>query len=157
MTRWTWALGLVAGCSFALTGPDPRAPRTQEPKCDRDKTTVVLDSVLATAAGVTTLAVGADSGGGAAIIPALLGSVFVGAAIHGNTVVNRCRAANEEYLATRDAAPPPPTDVEDRKFEKPVTSPVAIAPPPPPVAAPVAPPPPPAPPDSWADFWKEVR
>ncbi len=105
MTRWCFVLGLVAGCSFALGGPDPRRPPNQAPSCDTGKTAVVLDGVMATSAGVTTLAVGSVSGA-AALVPAVIGAVFVGAAIHGNNVVNACRAANAEYLATLDAQPP---------------------------------------------------
>jgi len=171
MTRFSWAFGLLAGCSFALSGPDPKAPRTQSPHCDREKTTVVIDGVLASAAGVATLAVGADNGG-AAVIPALLGAAFIGAAIHGNNVVNRCRAADAEYLATLQPTLPPAV-VEDRPGEPaPVRSSVAFAPPPaePAEQAPVeaAPAPAPAPtsapppakaaaPEAWGEFWKEVR
>ncbi|MEO8549378.1 MAG: hypothetical protein ABI678_05380 [Kofleriaceae bacterium] len=158
MTRFCWVLGLLAGCSFALSGPDPKAPRTQSPHCDREKTAVVIDSVLGAAAGVATLAVGADNGG-AAVIPALLGAVFVGAAIHGNTVVNDCREADAEYLATLQSAPPPPAVVEDRRYEAAeVTSPVALVPPAPAAPAEQTPPPPAATaPDAWAEFWKEVQ
>jgi hypothetical protein len=105
-------LAIGSGCSFALSGPDPKQPRGQEPKCDTEKTSVLGDSLLATAAGVTTLAVGANNGG-AAIAPAILGAVFVAAAIHGNNAVNQCRSAKAEYIASLQTAPPPVADGDD--------------------------------------------
>jgi hypothetical protein len=105
---------LASGCSFGLSGPDPKQPRGQEPKCDTEKTAVLGDALLATAAGVTTLAVGADNGG-AAIVPAVLGAVLVAAAIHGNNAVNDCRAAKAEYVASLQAAPPPIGDDSDER------------------------------------------
>src|SRR5512146_476627 len=87
MTRWFLVLslipGLAGGCSFALSGPDPKAPRTQTPTCDTSKSLVVVDGVLATAAGVTMLGVGANDGA-AALVPAAIGALFIGAAIHGS-------------------------------------------------------------------------
>jgi hypothetical protein len=171
MTRWCFVLGLVTGCSFALSGPDSRRPRNQVPTCDTGKAAVVIDGVLATSAGVTTLAVGSNSGG-AAIIPALIGAVFVGAAIHGNNVVNACREANAEYVASLDARPMPPDDHEPAPPAAPpvglgmrvpapapaVMTAAAPAPPPAPVAAPTpAPPPPATSTEPWASFWKEVQ
>jgi len=156
------------GCSFALSGPDPKLSPTQEPKCDVDKTSVLGDSLLATAAGITTLAVGADNGA-AALIPAVIGAVFVGAAIHGNNTVNACRAAKEEYIASLHAPPPPIADerAERAQFLRP---PAMVAPPPAapapdasapaPAAAPAPAPEPPAPAapaPAWSAFWKEVR
>src|ERR1700742_1544229 len=102
MTRPSWVVVVVAlagGCSFGLSGPDPKQPQGQEPKCDTEKTTVIGDGLLATAAGITTLAIGAENGA-AAIVPAVLGAVFVGAAIHGNNAVNDCRAAKAQYIAS---------------------------------------------------------
>lgn len=179
MTRPSWVVrpfvvlfALAGGCSFALSGPDPRAPVSQEPKCDTDKTSVVGDSLLATAAGVTTLAVGANNGA-AAIAPAVLGAVFAAAAIHGNIAVNECRAAKAAYVAQLQAPPAPPiADRDERADERPplVRSPAAPAPvtaapapapaDPAPVPAPATPAPAPAAepaPASWSAFWKEVR
>src|ERR1700712_4089175 len=123
MTRPSWPCGAWAvgaalllaigsGCSFALSGPDPKQPRGQEPKCDTEKTSVLGDGLLATAAGVTALAVGANNGG-AAIAPAVLGAVFIAAAIHGNNAVNACRAAKAEYIASLQTPPPPLPDGDD--------------------------------------------
>lgn len=179
MTRPSWVLALFAlagGCSFALSGPDPRAPVSQEPKCDTDKTSVLGDSLLATAAGITTLAVGANDGA-AAIAPAVLGAVFAAAAIHGNIAVNQCRAAKEAYVAQLHAPPPPPVaDVRDERADEraqlvrspAATAPVAAAAPAPmpalvdPAPVPASATPAPAPaaepaPPSWSAFWKEVR
>ena len=163
MTRPSWVLvvALASGCSFALSGPDPRAPVSQEPKCDTDKTTVLGDGLLATTAGITTLAVAADNGA-AAIAPAVLAAVFTAAAIHGNSAVNACRAAKEAYVAQLHVPPAPIADEHADEREQVVRSPAATAPvapvanaePPPPVPAPATPPPPPP---AWSAFWKEVR
>ena len=163
MTRSSWVVGAVllfaSGCSFALSGPDPKQPRGEEPKCDTEKTTVLGDGLLATAAGVTALAVGANSGA-AAIAPAVLGAVFVAAAIHGNNAVNECRAAKAEYIASLQAPPPPLVDNSDertasaqraRLIRSPASATATFAVPlgPPPAATPPAPapdsPPPPVP------------
>jgi len=159
MTRPSWVLllyALASGCSFALSGPDPKAPVSQEPKCDTDKTSVLGDSLLATTAGVTTLAVATDNAA-AAIAPAVLGAVFLAAAIHGNAAVNECRAAKEAYIAQLHAPPPPDRDEREERAQV-VRSPAATAPvaraAEPPVPAPAAPPPEPP---AWSAFWKEVR
>ena len=151
-----------------------RQPRGQEPKCDTEKTTVIGDGLLATAAGITTLAIGAENGA-AAIVPAVLGAVFVGAAIHGNNAVNDCRAAKAQYIASLQAPPPPLPEGDDsderaasaqraRLIRSPAPPALAVsaAPPPaPPAPAPApapaaaSPPPPPAP--TWSAFWKEVH
>lgn len=159
------------GCSFALSGPDRSLPRSQEPTCSIDKTAVLGDSLLATAAGITTLAVGADSAG-AAVIPAVIGAVLIGAAIHGNNTVNECRAAKAEYVASLQALPTPPIAAEADADRAALVSPVPIAPAqivpaavvaapivPAPAAAPAATPagPPVATAPAWSAFWKEVR
>jgi hypothetical protein len=141
---------LASGCSFGLSGPDPKQPRGQEPKCDTEKTAVLGDALLATAAGVTTLAVGADNGG-AAILPAVVGAVLVAAAIHGNNAVNDCRAAKAEYIASLQAAPPTGDDSDERTasaqrarlIRSPASTAATFAVPLGP--APAAPPPPPEP------------
>lgn len=152
MTRWCLALALVAGCSFSLSGPDPRRPAHTNPVCDTTKNLVVIDSLFATSAFITTAAVGGNNAG-AAVVAALVGAAFVAGAVHGNSAVDECRKANAEYYAEVNAAPPPPMDVEPSPRE------IAAAPPPPAPAAPVAapPPPPPVANDPWAAFWKEVR
>ena len=111
MTRPSWVVGAVLLLAIAAArsrclAQIPSSRDGQEPKCDTEKTAVLGDGLLATAAGVTTLAVGADSGG-AAIAPAILGAVFVAAAIHGNNAVNECRAAKAEYIASLQTPPPP--------------------------------------------------
>src|SRR5262245_39037251 len=107
MSRWLLVLGLLGACSFSLGGPDPKRPATQAPTCDTGKGLVVVDGLFASAAGVTTLAVGADNGA-AAIVPAAIGALFVAAAIHGNRVVDECRTANEDYVAAVRASQVPP-------------------------------------------------
>jgi hypothetical protein len=154
MTRWCFVLAFVTGCSFSLDGPDPKRPARTAPTCETGKGRVLTDGLLATTLAITTVSVGASSGA-VAIIPAVIGAVFVAAAIHGNNTVEDCRKANAEYVATLGEAPQRPVVVEPQ-FEPP--PPVVVqqqpqtapaAPPPPPVAVPAT--------ATWAAFWKEVR
>jgi hypothetical protein len=140
MTRWCFVLAFVTGCSFALDGPDPKRPTRTAPSCETGKGRVLTDGLFASTMAIATVSLGSVSGA-AAIVPAVIGAVFVGSAIHGNNVVEDCRKANAEYAAL-DQAPQPP-NVED----------------PPPAPAPE---PGPAPavvptPTAWTAFWKEVR
>lgn len=166
MTRWCLVLAFVTGCSFSLEGPDPKRAAHTAPTCETGKGRVLTDGLIATTLGVTTLSVAASSGA-AAIIPAVIGAVFVGAAVHGNNLVEDCRKANTEYLALReDGAPPqprpvtgPPEEVEP-VAQQPVAPPAPLSAPAPAAPAPAAPAPAPAPvpePATWAAFWKDVR
>lgn len=147
MTRWCFVLAFVTGCSFSLGGPDPKRPAHSAPNCETGKGRVLTDGLFATTMAVATVSIGATSGA-AAILPAVVGAVFVGSAIHGNNVVEDCRKANAEYAALDQV--PRPLVAED-----PPAPPVTPEPPvaPEPVAAPAVVPPPVA----WAAFWKEVR
>jgi hypothetical protein len=153
MTRWCFALALVAGCSFSLSGPDPRRPAHTNPVCDTTKNLVVIDGLLATSAFITTAAVGGQNAG-AAVVAALVGAAFVAGAWHGNSAVDDCRKANAEYFAEVNEAPSPPAPPPPPRE-------IAVAAPqPPPAPAPVAAPAPPPPSlanEPWAAFWKEVR
>jgi hypothetical protein len=158
MTRWCIVLVFVTGCSFSLDGPDPKRPAHTAPMCETGKGRVLTDGILATTLALTTVSVGATNGA-AAIIPAVIGAVFVASAIHGNNTVEDCRKANAEYAAaTVDETPQRPV-VADPSFEPPPPSPVPVAPPQQPQPTPAAPPPPAAVPATamWAAFWKEVR
>jgi hypothetical protein len=144
MLRWLFVVGCT-GCSFTLSGPNPKRPADQAPTCDTKKGVVVADAIAASTLGV----VAAGVGGGNAVAPLALAAVFVGAAIHGNSVVNDCRKDNELYLAQHRAIPrePEQEDREDRnqvaashgdQAEREVPEPVTTAkaePQPPPVQA----------------------
>jgi hypothetical protein len=151
MTRWCFVLALVAGCSFSLSGPDPRRPAHSIPRCDTTKNLVVIDGLLATSAFITTAAIGGDNAAGA-VVAALIGAAFVAGAVHGNSAVDECRKANEEYVAGLEAPQLPPEYQEPAQQRE-----VAVAPPAPVPTPVVAPPPPPVANDVWAAFWKEVR
>lgn len=151
MMRWCFVLAFVTGCSFSLDGPDPKRPAHSAPNCETGKGRVLTDGLVATTMAVATVSIGATSGA-AAILPAVLGAVFVGSAIHGNNVVEDCRTANAEYAAF-ELAPQPPVVAEDPPAPE---APAAPATPPmtrEPAAAPAGVPTPAA----WAAFWKEVR
>jgi hypothetical protein len=111
MLRWLFVVGCT-GCSFTLSGPNPKRPADQAPTCDTKKSAVVADAIAASTLGV----IAAGVGSGNAVAPLALAAVFVGAAIHGNSVVNACRKDNEMYLAQHRAMPrePEQEDREDR-------------------------------------------
>ncbi len=165
MKRWFLLLGL-AGCSITLSGPDPNRPRASAPRCDSGKGLVVLDSVLGTVAGLVAIGV-AGAGDSAALVPAAMGVAFIAAAVHGNMVVDSCRAANDEFVAQMSREPRAPIIAEFPE-PQPVAQPmIDVQPrlqPVLPQSQPAQPQPaqPPAPsetqaPMPWAVFWKEVR
>jgi hypothetical protein len=84
------------GCAFSLDGPDPKRPRNRVPRCDTSKGLVALDGVMATAFGVTALAVSSEEPA-VALFPLALGALYVGGAISGNRSVDACRRAIAEY------------------------------------------------------------
>lgn len=178
MSRWLLVLGL-SGCSFTLSGPDPARPRYKPPECDTGKGLVVVDSLIGTALGITALALVGGNNGSSAIAPALLGAIFIGAAIHGNGTVDRCRTELDQFAAAT-RAPAPTLAADDAPPEPPTARPAARSAPPPPEplaarpaahSAPPPPEPPPAPPPAdkpeppparveagaWKDFWREVK
>jgi hypothetical protein len=150
MTRWCFVLAFVTGCSFSLDGPDPKRPAHTAPTCETGKGRVLTDGIFATTMALATVSIGATSGG-AAIIPAVIGAVFVGSAIHGNNTVEDCRKANAAYAAGAVEETPQQPVIASPSVEPPTPAPVAVAQPPQPPASP--------PPvvNLWAAFWKEVR
>ncbi|MFT3697136.1 MAG: hypothetical protein QM831_28600 [Kofleriaceae bacterium] len=141
MTRFVWLL--VGGCSFGLTAPDPSLPLAAQATCNASKSSVITDGVFGTASGVATITLAATVGA-VALLPALIGAVYFGAAVHGNNATNDCRAAKAQYIASLQAPPVPRLPVIEAQ----------------PVIAPAATPPPPPPPvvvdDKWGAFWKAV-
>lgn len=181
MPRWVLPIILVTGCAFSVQGPPPDRPRNQIPKCDSGKGLVALDGVMATTSGVVAMAVVANDGGAAALLPLAIGVVYLAGAIHGNSAANECRAAMDEFetsLAARDTLrdldhederprprpaavdtqPAPPIPVKQPPLPQPAPAP-APAPeqqPAPRPKAPVKQAPKPAADDDWGDFWREV-
>jgi hypothetical protein len=153
----------LGGCSIALSGPDPaRHPRTA-PTCDTSKTLVKLDGTMAVGLGLIGLALISGNQGGSGGGMAVTGALYAAAALRGNNVVDRCRAAFDQYdhelapgpLADEDApklrlptprlvappvAPPPPAEVTAATTET-DEAPATPAPPAPVTPAPAAPPP----------------
>lgn len=176
MPRWLIAIVLMSGCAFSLSGPAPNRPHHEIPKCDTSKGLVVLDSVMATAAGLVALTVVAEDGGAAALLPLAVGALYLGGAIHGSRAVDQCRAQMglfEAGLAAQHTLPPPETDEPPRPRSAavderpPLRVPVVQAPPSPqPQRPPLSqqqPPkqtqpkqPAPVASDDWSDFWREV-
>ena len=170
MTPWPVVLALCAGCSFALTGPEANRPRTKAPECSTGKGAVLTDGILASIATVAAFGFGTVNSAGA-LVPLAVAGLFVGSAIHGNSLVNECRKANDDYLvAMRDAQRVPPSD-DPTDDEGPIavapvapiaTAPAVTAPAPAPSPAPQpavqpAPPAPPVTADAWSEFWKEIH
>jgi hypothetical protein len=90
------AFACLAGCSLALTGPEPKLPKHKSPECDRTKALVGLDGVVAGVSALTGLALISDNQSAAAV-PLVIGAVYTLAAVYGNNTVNDCRAAIAKY------------------------------------------------------------
>ena len=162
-TMARWFLILLAGCSLTLSGPDPNRPRTNRPTCDTGKGLVALDGALAATLGLVAIGV-ASNDGGAAVAPALLGSLFLLSAVHGNSTVDACNREMDSWSASVSAPVPPDEPVAQLRPPpsmqpsmpsvqpamppmQPPAEPAAMASPPPPVTPPhVQPAPPVTPP-----------
>ncbi len=127
------ALTAVAGCSFALSGPDPNRPKANAPECDTGKGLVGLDGLIGGSLAVAGLALlGNDEASGAAIT-GLLGVAFIASAVRGNTAVNECRTAIAAYhTRPYDPGPEKPQLADERPRIRPRTQPVVQPSPQPP-------------------------
>jgi hypothetical protein len=141
-----WFLILLSGCSLTLSGPDPNRPRTASPTCDTGKSMVAVDGTLAATTGLVAIGMASNDDGAAAVVPAVLASLFLLSAIHGNSTVDACRRDMDNF-ASAMAAPPMPAQM-------PVQPAIALPPVQPAVMA--VPPPPPPRDDPWSAFWREV-
>lgn len=114
------ALTAVAGCSFALSGPDPNRPASRVPECDTGKGLVGLDGLIGGTLAVSGLALlGNDEAAGAAIT-GLLGVAFIASAVRGNTAVNECRGAIAEFhTRPYDPGPEEPRLADERPVRAP--------------------------------------
>jgi hypothetical protein len=174
-----WFLILLSGCSLTLSGPDPNRPRNNRPACDTSKAMVALDGAMAAALGLVAVGLASNNDGSSAVAPALIGSLFLVSAIHGNSTVDSC---NRELASFENSVAPPPEEpvaqlrapvAQPPSMQPPMMQPPVVQPQPAAIAAPPAPqpqsqPPPsprqPPPPqttqgagdDPWADFWQEV-
>ncbi|MDX2091043.1 MAG: hypothetical protein SFX73_24500 [Kofleriaceae bacterium] len=111
----------TSGCSFALEGPPRIQSRTKAPECSDSKGTVVLDGLVAAVAGVAGLVAldeGAEEAGAFLTGTALLYTI---AAVRGNSVVNRCRQAQDQFAMEEqgdegqaEATPPQPPQFQPR-------------------------------------------
>jgi hypothetical protein len=157
-----WFLILLSGCSLTLSGPDPNRPRQNRPTCDTSKALVALDGALAATMGIVAIGV-AGNDGGAAVVPALLGSLFLLSAVHGNSTVDACNREMDSWAATvNPATPEEPVAQLPRMQPEAQLAPAQLAPQPavqapPPRAAAQQPPEPQARGEEpWAAFWREV-
>lgn len=92
-----------AGCAvIGAKAPDPDRPRDQPPMCNDGKGGVVVDALMATTFGITTLALASDDAGGPAAITGLAALAYGISAAAGNSSANKCRAAMEEFVAMRE-------------------------------------------------------
>lgn len=102
------AVGLAAssnGCSLALSGPAANRPRNRPPTCDTGKGVVGLDGTLAATSGLVGLG-GLVGGSGELGAVGIIGAVVFGvAAASGNSKVNACRAAFNDYTIASTGAP----------------------------------------------------
>ncbi len=92
-----------AGCAvIAAKAPDPERPSGTPPMCNDGKGGVAVDGLMATALGVATLALAADGEGEAGAIVGLGALAYGLSAAAGNSSANKCRAAMEAYVASRE-------------------------------------------------------
>jgi hypothetical protein len=170
--RWFLVLELaLSGCSFTLSAPAAHRPRNQPPACDSGKGMVAVDALIATGFGIAGLAEATNNSGNAAVLPFALGAAFLGAALYGNSVTNRCRTEMTDYrmVVAPDTAVAPaltgprPVAIAPPAIAVPPAPRIAPAPPTParppaPAPAPTAVVPPPAPfptvADPWQAFWQ---
>jgi hypothetical protein len=144
-----WFLLLLSGCSLTLSGPDPNRPRNNRPACDTSKALVALDGALAATTGLIAVGLASNGDGGAAVAPALVGSLFLLSAVHGNNTVDACNREMDSYASS--LVPLPEPQVAQQPLVQPAVMPAPAVTPPH-----VPPPPPPAPDDRWSAFWREV-
>lgn len=121
MSRWLVALLCTSGCAFALSGPNPERPANQAPRCDTSKGLVALDAVVAGAMGLLALSLASsDTDPEIALLPTAIGALYVGGAFSGNSKVNKCRVAMDEFTASREPErmPMPPGRVDEEGDEQ---------------------------------------
>lgn len=100
------------GCSLAISGPDPKRSARSMPWCDTGKGLVALDTIFGFLFGVVAVTGLVEDEPKAAYV-LLPSGLFLGAALHGSSKVDRCRAAYDEYVRelreepTRVAKTPP--------------------------------------------------
>jgi hypothetical protein len=165
----------ASGCSLALSGPGP-FESGKVPVCDTGKGLVVLDGTFGGLFSLSTLALLSADLGEAALVPGLIAAAFIGAATHGNSKVNACVEAMNDFQLTLEEQQPAPRRLPKKRRPGPsakatpatpavaatptsTPAPPAAAPAPAPAAPPPAAPPPAAPPvlaSPWQDFWSEV-
>ena len=92
-----------SGCAvIAAKAPDPERPRDQPPMCNDGKGGVVVDGLMTATLGISTLAIASEGEGGVAAVTGLAALAYGLSAGAGNSAANKCRLAQEEYLALQD-------------------------------------------------------
>ncbi|HRC56824.1 MAG TPA: hypothetical protein PKU97_12920 [Kofleriaceae bacterium] len=91
------ALTANVGCSLSLQGPSPGRPKHEVPRCDTGKGLLVLDSAMGAVTGMVAVSLLGGGEGGPGAIFGILSAASIGAAVRGNSEVNRCRAALDSY------------------------------------------------------------
>ncbi|MBK7536260.1 MAG: hypothetical protein IPI49_12995 [Myxococcales bacterium] len=91
------ALTANVGCSLSLQGPSPGRPKHEVPRCDTGKGLLVLDSAMGAVTGMVAVSLLGGGDGGPGAIFGILSAASIGAAVRGNSEVNRCRAALDSY------------------------------------------------------------
>jgi hypothetical protein len=164
----------ASACSLALSGPGPFVAG-RVPVCDTGKGLVVVDGTLGGLFSLSALALFSNNLEEGAILPGLLAAAFIGAATHGNSNVNACVEAMNDFQLTLEEQQPAPRRLPKKRRPgprakaTPETPAIAATPtstPAPPAATPAATPAPspgaprpaapPAPASPWRDFWSEV-
>lgn len=171
-----WLALVASGCALSLDGPKPNTPKNVLPSCDNSKGLVAVDGLFGAGFAIGSLSAFANEAPEAGVVVGLIGVAYIASAIRGNTTVEACRDAMNEF--TRDGIPlddEPNGNVAGRSMSGPAPTPVRPTPAPAPVVPPtpvLAPRPttvpapatieptpaaaPAADPDEWRDFWTEV-
>jgi hypothetical protein len=140
----------LAGCSLALSGPDPHRPANTAPECDTGKGLVGVDGLFGAGFAIGSLAALGSDEGGIAAITGLISVAFIASAVSGNSTVNECRAdmavfaGRPELPPPRPEAEPPPAVASRPAVKKPAQKPEATLDPEPeqpPAPATIEPPP----------------
>ncbi len=88
-----WLAATSAGCSFALSGPDPKRVAGTAPRCDSGKGLIWIDSIYGMTMGLAGGVAYFEGGGTASLVPMGISATYLLAAVLANGRVNRCREA----------------------------------------------------------------
>lgn len=93
------ATGATSGCSFAISAPDPKRPRSELPKCDTGRAPMAPDILLGLVTGSLALVAFTSEEPAIGLVPGSLSALSFLAAARGNRAARACEKAQDEYRA----------------------------------------------------------